>query len=73
MARRVHTENFGFDDPLQESDDGVPEYNIDELSDGDEYGRENEEYGVEDGAGENEDGEGELINYKGIYFNDDAN
>lgn len=71
MARRVHTENI-FDDKGNHGDD--VQYNLDELSEqGDPYGDE-DDYGQEKegGAGGGaDDGAGDLINYKGIYFNDD--
>jgi len=69
MARRVQTEVGGYEDRNNEQ----PNYNLDDLND-DAYGEE-EDYGAEeavqapaaDGAGGGDD----LINYKGIYFNDD--
>ena len=68
MARRVHTEHVA-DERLRAHEDAP--YNLDDLSD------EDDAYGEEDGQGAgapaNGDGEGDdLINYKGIYFNDDV-
>jgi hypothetical protein len=74
MARRVHTENV-FDDKGNMHDD-MP-YDLNELSDHDEAYDEEEDYvqeGNKNGGAPAEgadDGTGDLINYKGIYFNDD--
>ena len=66
-ARRVHTEQQPFN-VYQEEEEDVDEtqqYNLDELSDGEE-----EEQVPQAKAGRQEDVD-DLINYKGIYFNDE--
>lgn len=71
MARRVQTEQV-FDERGHLGEEG-DQYDLDALSDeGDLYGAE-DDYGNENEAqppAGNEGGD-DLINYKGIYFNDD--
>ena len=66
MARRVQTEVGGYENRNNDQ----PNYNLDDLND-DAYGEE-DDYGAEAVQAPAADGAGDdLINYKGIYFNDD--
>ena len=74
MARRVHNDNAYLNsDPYAEE---CGPYNLDDLSDHDDpYGDEqdyDEEVQQQVPQGGNNEGAEDLINYKGIYFNDDV-